>query len=184
MKIKTKAQFNALSQAGKLGNFLRTWKDIDIAFASGSKWFTIQGTRPQSPWFRPVVNWNHLYDTVHDMSLQGCLRSDIYFREIPHPEALRVLNGEVSRGLEPQYLYLLHGAYMTKENLRHDLQKYAVEKKDSVALITLRSLLGEEYETLEEIWADYPDSIIEFTMWDRPMGVLNKRLLIWEVRDF
>lgn len=184
MVIKNKAEFSALSQHGKLGNYLRTWKTLPEAYSSGSPWLTIQGTVPQSPYFVPVVQRSQLLRTVHSLYQRGANPSAIYFREIPHPDALRVINGEAGRSLMPHWLYLLHGAMGTKQNLRHDLQENGRTVVDSRAQALLRHWLAEEYNTLEEIWEDYPDAVVEFTMWNQPCGVLNKRLMIWEVRNF
>lgn len=52
------------------------------------------------------------------------------------------------------------------------------------ALTILRHFLGESYEDLEDLNSVYPTAIIECTYFPFPFGQFNRRLLIWEVRDY
>src|ERR1039458_8677889 len=94
MKITTKRQFAALSQAGLIFTFLRTWKYVDD-IPSDVPWLTIQSTVPASPNFIPVVSKFSLTRELDKLRMAGVPEETVYFREIPDPLARRVANIEV-----------------------------------------------------------------------------------------
>jgi len=195
MRIPDKATFNALSQRGLLGNFLRTWKDIDEAKASHAPWFTIQGTQPQSPYFVPVVADWELEERAAELIWRGARLEDIYYRAIPDPRAGRIVNLEVRRdsmpdgylkgvpSIEDTRMHLVYSAG-NNINLRHDLSANGTTVTGLRAAVTLRHYLQEDVDVLEDIWARYPDAVIEASRFTRPCGVLNRKLVVWEVRNF
>lgn len=181
MKITTKGQFAALSQAGLLGNFLRTWKYVDD-IPSGVPWLTIQSTIPASPNFLPVVSMFSLAHELDSFRRAGVPEETIYFREIPDPQSRRVANIEVM--LDAQYGMYLHLEPETTNPVR-GIRERTEPLYGARARVILKAVVGEEsYETLYDLWEHYPTAIIEATHFSRPCGVFKKNLVVWEVRDF
>jgi len=181
MQITTKAEFNALSQAGLLGNFLRTWKYVDD-IPGDVPWLTIQSTVPASQNFVPVVSMFSLARELDKLCSAGVPEDTVYFREIPDPHARRVANIEVM--LDDRcgmYLHLEPETTNPVRGIRERTQPlYGVN-----ARVILRAVIGEEsYETLYDLWEHYPTAVIEATHFSRSCGVYDKNLVIWEVRDF
>jgi hypothetical protein len=69
-------------------------------------------------------------------------------------------------------------------NLRHDLIENGQEVQGLEALLVLRRYLQEDFEVLREIWESYPDAVIEASRFSAPVGVMDSKLVIWEVRDY
>ena len=181
MKITTKAEFNALSQAGLLGNFLRTWKYVDD-IPSDVPWLTIQSTVPASPNFIPVVSQFSLTRELDKLRLSGVPEETVYFREIPDPAATRVANIEVM--LDDRCGMYLHIEPDTLNPVR-GIRDRTKPVYGAAARVILKAVIGEEsYETLYDLWEHYPTAVIEATHFSRSCGRLDKNLVIWEVRDF
>jgi len=181
MKITTKAQFGKLSQAGLLGNFLRTWKYVDD-IPGDVPWLTIQSTITASPNFVSVVSKFSLARELDALKQAGVPEETVYFREIPDPQARRVANIEVM-------LDDLCGMYLHLEpetvNPVRGIRERTSPLYGASARVTLKAVIGEEsYETLYDLWEHYPTAVIEATQFSRSCGVYDKNLVIWEVRDF
>jgi hypothetical protein len=43
---------------------------------------------------------------------------------------------------------------------------------------------GSSWNFLNDVWDDYPDSVVEFTCYDRSVGVFGWNTLFWEVRNY
>ena len=203
MQIKTKEEFNRLSQAGKLGNFLRTWGTLRALRASGyCGWITIQSKDKQSPYFVP---WAHtglggavlvgaglavfpsVENEVRDLLDKGARREQMYFREVPAPDARRTIQFEAMLG--PQWQGGGAGVELCYEldsvmALRGIRERGKNVSGCTAQLILRRYLSPASYEALHEIWGAYPDSIIEFTEFSKKCGKFGEHGVFWEVRDF
>lgn len=182
MTIPTKARFASLSQAGVLGNYLRTWPSMTEALASNVPWLTIQGTTPASEYFVPVVRRDDLIKTVCGLWDRGATEADIYYREIPDPQARRVANIEVM--LDDSCGMYLHLETETTNPVR-GIRERTKPLYGPGARLMLKAVIGEQsYETLYALWENYPTAIIEATQFSRSCGVFGQNLVVWEVRDF
>jgi len=186
--IRTKDEFNALSRAGSLGNFLRSWDTPMAVVRSGYFGFlTIRSRVPDNTWF---VAATHSHDGIHgwfwsDLALIG-LRGGpgpeaFYFQEIPSPRAHRILNLEAmltENGVELCY------ERDTTAALR-GIRDRGTWAKGLRAQAVLRTVLSpESYDSLHAIWEKHPTSIIEATEWSVPCGAYQQQLTVWEVRDY
>src|ERR1017187_2903277 len=140
MKITTKGQFAALSQAGLLGNFLRTWKYVDD-IPSGVSWLTIQSTVPASPNFMPVVSKFSLTRELDKLRMAGVPEGTVYFREIPDPQARRVANIEVM--LDDRLGMYLHLEPETVNPVR-GIRERTTPLYGANARVLLKAVIGEE----------------------------------------
>lgn len=181
-RIETKTEFNELSQAGKLGNYLRIWRTLDDLQQSGYRGHVcIRAVAKQSPWFVPAVlvdEVNHALDNIHQSGGPGT--SGFFFQEIPPPDLMRNCNIEAHWSSTGLYLIRETG---TTNPLRGIAERGAV----LTGLRAARALDGlwpASLEMLTDIWSKYPTAIIEATEFSRPVGAMNKHLVVWEVRDY
>lgn len=199
MRIASKEEFNRLSQAGQLGNFLRTWDALaDVEQANYYGWLTIQSKDKQSPHFIPWVTnglaafgkWSG-YQTARQgaaaLMRNGAKRESMYFREVPGPNAARILQFEAM--LSPTWPGAGTGVDLCYETGSTEPLRGIRERGKSayglMAQTVLRTLLHPtSYDTLQDIWERYPTAIIEATEFSEPCGVFSQRLVVWEVRDY
>ena len=195
--IATKEEFNRLSQAGKLGNFLRTWKDIDAVEQAGYRgWLTIQSKDKQSPHFVPWAAYKLTVDHPGYMNAdeavqwllgRGARREQMYFREVPGPNARRTIQFEAMLG--PKWQGAGSGVELFYEldstlPLR-DIRERCKTADGAIAQRILRETMSPtSYETLTDLWDRYPTAIIEATEFSERVGVFNQHLVVWEARDF
>lgn len=187
MTIPNKETYNALSQRGLLGNYLRTFGTLPEAYKSKAPCFTIRSTSKQSPYFVPVVERNKLLTTVHELYKAGAYAHDIYFQGIPAPDTNRVIQFEAMLG--PQWDGAGAGVELfyeldTTQPVR-GIRERCKTASGLKAQVILRTLLEpRSYDTLMDIWDRYPTAIIEASEFSRPVGALHERLCIWETRDY
>jgi len=185
MRIPDKETFKRLSGALQLGNHFRAWDslaDLEVSGYRGS--VTQQAMRPGSTeLFIPNIAVSEVLERSRGLA-------GVYWREIAHqPDCPggdchgcgRTINLEAMYG--DRGLCVRHSHHPTL-NLRHDLMENGREVGGLEALLVLRRYLQEDFEVLREIWEAYPDAVIEASRFSAPVGVLNSRLVVWEVRDF
>jgi len=82
------------------------------------------------------------------------------------------------------YLDVLGGS--SRLSLRHAIQSDVLHPKRGLeALLDLRRHLDAPgMAWLEELWSLYPDSVVELSVYDRPVGIYGWRTVIWEVRNY
>ena len=161
-------------------------------------WVTVRSNQADSPCFIPSIRATEAFQRFP-------LDAPVYFQELPHQPGCdgvgcdgcgrlisfeaRWLPGAVALKPEPWRQTLAAGlhlkyAHHPSLNLRHDLERNGRELVGQQAMFYLRDWLAEDYEVLEQIWDLYPDAVIEATRFSVPAGVLESRLVIWEVRDY
>jgi len=188
MKIATKEQFLALSKAGRLSNSLRSWDTLSELRASGySGYITIRESATQGRWFVPVA---HVVGLGHTKSISWHLRdahklgapsaNAFYFTEIPVPGAHRNLNIEAMLSPAGVSLFFERDTINPVRGIR-DRGTFAEGLR---AQAVLELLSPASYEMLQAIWEECPDSVIEATEFAEPVGVLDRQLVVWEVRNF
>lgn len=185
--VRDKSEFLALSQAGKLGNFLRTWDGIEDVERSGYRGFlTIRSRVPGSPHFVPVTR---VWDGVRPEAgiRLACLRhrgarpEDLYFQQIPDPGARRVIQFEAMRD---ERHVTMHYELDTTAPLRGIRERGRLARGLAAVAILQAYLSPSSYDDLSALWELHPTSIIEATEFSRPVGEFGRHLLFWEVRDF
>lgn len=183
--IRTKAEMLSLQQSGKLGNYLKTYpfEYLDLlSTARPDSWFTIQSRERDSPHFIPAVLGQGLPSASSGLIAAGQSPSLIYIRDIPHPESLRIIQGELC--LTPQGLYF-SGDLSVFHSVRDTMRAPSKTAEGLTALILLSTFMNpSELEDLQSLLISYPDATIEFSLFSKPTGVFNSRLICWEVRDY
>ena len=86
--IKTKQKFMELSQAGRLGNYLRSWDTLRAMEESGYEGFlTIRNRVSASPHFLAVTHSDYAEIDWQAMVHRGARVADLYFQQVPTPDA-------------------------------------------------------------------------------------------------
>jgi len=171
--------------AGRLafGNQFRIWPTYGKFITSGYRgWVTIRSWVRDSPFFVPEVRRTAIGPTVSRLLKQGARLENLYFQEIPSPgENLRVMNFEIGRGWDHIWLRFGFG----QKNLRHDLDESGWHAKGMEAYDFLNQYVSpESRETIQAIFDNHPDCMIEATEWSQPLGMLDQNLIVWEVRNY
>lgn len=176
MEIRDKKTMLEVQQRGGLGNFLRTSPEIE-----GQGWYTIRSMERDSPYFVPVMRGYELNATLQALCARGANRDALYVQDIPYPNTDRLIQGELLDGDQGRfYLYYTVGGNL---NLRDDLRERGQHVEGLKAEILLETLLTPtEWYNLMELMEKFPGHVTEFTLFSKPCGALNSRLVIWETR--
>jgi hypothetical protein len=194
-QIETKEDFLSLSAQAKVGNqFIKyaNLTDLEAAIRSGeckATHITIRNRVANSPYFEAVVPIRERHRIIDRLVKWGARVSDLYFQDIPTPNKNpRVANVEAMLLPETGGFYALegsgHDAHGDELNLRHDLEQNGRVHEGFAAYWFLKGLGADVWEDLNELWREYPDSVVEFTVFTRPVGIFNRRMLVWEVRNY
>lgn len=100
-----------------------------------------------------------------------------FFQQIPDPASVRNMNLEGMLSERSMSLYFERFTTSPVRGIR-DRARFV---EGLVALEAFKLLEMSSQETLRDIWAQYPDSIIEATEFDRPVGAHGQQLVVWEV---
>lgn len=98
------------------------------------------------------------------------------------PDKHLIIQGEVMRSCENYYL-----TYTTiKRPMNRGLEEETLYAEGMKALFLLKqNLFPSSYEDLQMLFDFFPNSIIEFSSYDIPVGNLkNRNTIIWEVRNY
>jgi hypothetical protein len=187
MKLKSKAEFVDAAKLGLCGNVLKqfeTLRELDAWKWSKSVVCTV---RARKKWnaglFIPEVDFSHIGGSPSYILRMAYPKHDwagCYFQEVPLIP--RVVNFELAQG--PSYPLKFGARPPHVNNLRDDLEIHGIEVASRGWHLWIAKHIEREYEHLEEVWELYPDAIIEATMFSKPCGTLNRKLVIWEVRDY
>ena len=182
MKITSKAQFLALSNAGRLGNFLRSWNSLMEALEDPYEGpYTLRNHVPGSPHFVPVcMTAEDLLRAVKRLYDDGARLEDMYVTEIPDSAMLRNFNIEA---MLTEYGVVMSFDKDTTDPVR-GIRERGTFAEGLRAAAVLQALQPDSREMLDAIWDEYPSAVIEATEFAGPVGVFGRQLVIWECRDF
>lgn len=183
--VLTKADFYRRWQAGEFGNRLGSWSTLDEAEADGfaGPTFEIRSVIPRWPYFEAYIPWAdrraRLAAKVAESGtapellrvgedgfgnahiIQGHVwwpRSDQFVLEYTFGQG--TLRAEHDRGLTPIF-------NLAARQILHDY------------------LEPVDHDELFILLEDYPDHVVEFTAYERPLGICpGHHMIIWEVRQY
>lgn len=181
MKPNASAKLDMLAkqQRGEFGNFLSI---VEAADVKPKSWYTLRNKERDSPFFIPTVKGSDVRGQVQRLLSAGATQDSIYIQDIPHPDSLRLIQGEIARFPEYHLEYFRHPTM----NLRDAMNFWM---KDRVRGIMARESVlfygGQQaWDDLEELLDRFPESTVEFTVFDRPVGAFNRQLIVWECRNY
>jgi len=82
---------------------------------------------------------------------------------------------------------LYFNEFGTSGTMRDGEKERSVHHYATKASVILRHYLRDEYDDLVDLLDRFPDSVVEFTTYNKPVGLhsdLGKRTVIWEVRHY
>lgn len=182
--VDSKADYYRRAETLEFGNKLRVWPNFwewfnsgyvgGIRFRSrnrGSAAFTMGPPIPHGKVIDAYNDllWNHGYDAA-----------ELLFCE-PSPEDRNVIQGEVcrsDRGLELSWSTepgITNREAMTRANYSTGL---------AAKMILEAKLDPADFECLMELLDEYPDHVVEFSAFSAELGVLRRRMVVWEVRKY
>ena len=183
MRINNKSEYLDYASLG-LWNTFQHWDRLCDVHTTSS-YVTIRnrrvGSRYQASWL-PIKQLKHKY---YSFVADGCRPEDIFIQDLGgnNPSSVRYVNAEITRS--EFGLVLCHGAIGTSLGLRQDLEQNATSIFGLRALKFLEYYFDEPSRTeIEAILELVPGCVIEFTRFNRPTGIYNKELIVWEVRNF
>lgn len=177
--VLTKPDFVRRYMAGEFGNRPQSWDTWEQYEASGYVGNIGCRCRDRS---NPLGMYNSPPETVRAfVDSIDVPESNLYFYEAP-PDERRPLQGELrwwDRGPE---LYYDFGSGLT---MRPGLRANGRQVRGAASTAILRSFLdGESFDWIMQLLDWYPGHVIEFSMFEMPVGVLNNNTIIWEVRRY
>ena len=183
----TKAENYELYHKDHYGNHLAFWPSLKAFFAD--KTWPLDRPIALRTSFTPGIQLpNYCQPTlpgeVFCLANQwvelGVPREAIVLNEIGLDEFI-ALQGEVM--LSPNGMDL---RYSTEKLLMR--QALAKSQKHVSGLVAQQTLLAfldpTSYDNLQRLFDDFPDAIIEFSTYSKPVGVLQNNTVIWEVRNY
>jgi hypothetical protein len=77
------------------------------------------------------------------------------------------------------------GLYATITFDKDVMRNAFLRNKHNIGKLQLRLLLGDEYYSLlQRLSERYVDHVIEFSLYDRCVGIKSQRMIIWEIRKY
>lgn len=182
--IKDKNTMFELFEKGEFGNTVRPWSSVEKLFASGYNGhisIRSRGGRPKGPVIRnlPVEK---AQETVISLVKAGFSENLLFFGEWI-PDDILVMKCQLARSerfFELTYRPTALWRYFDQKSEYGDKYAHGLRAK-----VILFSAMDEEtYEPIVELFDRYPDSVIEFNIYDRPVGTLSRNAIIVEVRNY
>lgn len=183
MKILDKQDFYEKWQRGALGNRIRSWTCLGAVIADGFN--GLLGMRVK----RPVggsgkaafgVTVEQAKEIQQSWIDEGILVSQINYNEAS-PDDCLIVQGEIASTTEH-----LEFRYSTaRTNMRAGMQS-ANHMKGVMVTAYLRAVMTTaSYEQLHQLLDHYPDSVIEFSVYEHCLGVQpGHNWIVWEVRNY
>jgi len=183
MKIRTKAEFFKLWEAGVLGNKLRTWRQWDDAVFEGD-------TRGMFGFREIGKAGGGKFEIVPYGQIQlTAIRWDAEHRKFiiceAAPDHRGLIQGEVCRlvgGYHGMLGFVRNGKRMRDSIRDGDLK---VVSGAQVTDLLNRFMDPASRDDLDALLDLYPDATVEFTCYEIPVGCIPGRSTIfWEVRNY
>lgn len=182
-KIENKEQCYLLYHAGIFGNKALTWKSYQEIIKSGWKGLVCIRGRISLERGKVVynVNINEVPEIINQFEKQGISKNNLSFNQSMPDEHL-IIQGEImktSRGL-----FLLYTTKKVPMNIALKQESlYAEGLKAKMLLETF--MFPSSYSDLNALFDLFPDSVIEFSIYDVAVGnIPNRNTVIWEVRNY
>jgi hypothetical protein len=186
--ISSKQSVNALFDAGKFGNKLRSWgtyAELQADAYAGP--VMIRYRKPGSPFCVSQVPKGEVAEWVDNfVRYDGAERGLFSFIECGpdsgnYVVGVRTFQGEVRRS---ECYYDL--TYSTVAAPMRDAMKQEQKYAQGLAAVQLLKahLSASDWDWLQELFDHYPDGIIEFSVWNRGVGDCGRNMVVWEVRTY
>lgn len=180
--VLTKADFVRRYKAGEFGNASPTWNNLsDFLVTGGHGKFHIRNRIANGPtWYN--LDAGELMFKWAELVAQGVKPDELYISAMA-PHHLNVIQGEVQRSAK--HLDLFYSAVPNKP-MRDALAECAHQVHGATARLLLRFYLNQRsYEWMEWLLAEYPDHVVEFSVFQKCWGTVpGHNCVFWEVRKY
>lgn len=179
--IRTKRDMYRRLMRGEFGNYTQTWDTVQGVLDSDfGGLISIRSTTVSFPvklYHVPVADLREVVKGI--CNSRGCGEDSLMFQECPPDE--RPFQGEIQQSIE--HVDLL---YTTEDGpLRTALEKSSRTTSGIEAVMLLRYYLQpRDYEELLTLIELYQGCVVEFSCHYGPVGVYQRRMLVWEVRHY
>lgn len=182
-KVSNKKDYYFLYSVGFFGNKPLTWNSLEEIKESGwNKGICIrskQGVLRSKTVFD--LTMEEAINYIEQLRKEGIKKETLTFNQSMPNEELKI-QGEIMRSKENYSL-----TYTTiKKPMNRALEEETLFAKGLTALSLVKeNLFPSSYEDLQDLFNIFPDSIIEFSSYNVPVGNLkNRNTILWEVRNY
>ncbi len=183
-KVTTPEVFFELARTSQLGNTLKCWRNLsslnlDPTPYSGFVWpFPLRRTHHNQGTLKLEVKNNIIYDLPSQE-----LPEHYFLQELPN--SFRHFQGHLYFDHDKQTLALDYDDSQSQISLRRARHQFQTLHGIS-AIHKLKQWITrpDEVDMLLDVYYTYDHPTIEFTLWSKPCGILNKKLAFWEVRNY
>lgn len=183
--LANKTEMYPLLRNGALGNTMQTWDSVAECLESGFQGkvaLRYRGSGNRRFWVPDIEPIDMVKEVANCVKL-GADPTQLYVCEFLNVQWIE-LQAVLARS--EAYLDLTYST--VKLPLRESLAVGGINKQGVEAVVILRHYLDPAYyDLLLELFESYDDSIteprpvIEFSITDRPVGIYDQRLIIWEI---
>ncbi len=184
-KINSKTEYYALARHHRLGNTIRQWTEHEFMALRVShpgevpRVVAVRGTTPASQRYQA---YNLTPHQAARRTAEASIRHGLQVLiDEQAPDDLSVLKGEVMR--TPKYFYM---RYDETPGLRmrdaYPTMKHAEGLE--VVMRLRRTMDASSWAHLNRLFDEYPDAVVEFTVYSKPLGHFGWNTIFWEVRNY
>lgn len=175
MIVRNKLQSVELLEEGTWINTTRTWHEPETLLKIGFD--GIVAVRSYVRWtnFKPGMLVEECVEYYHILVNSGIRQSSLFFHEWSPLESLKCIChlGRTEYGYE----------LLWSRNPNINIDTHYVY--NAWAVLATKYLAGEHnWDRLMNIFDEFPESVIEFTIHDRRLGILGWDMLVWEIRNY
>lgn len=187
--IRTKVEFYDLYNRSAIGNRLRNWTFPEwLKFDERGTWpVTMVAARCRTR-AEAVMRHDLRCSEASKWVELACEQqpklalsvADYQLAELA-PDEINTLQGEVYRSPYGLYLRYTIASHRRMRESIHDAEHvWGLRAK----MLIEHHMDSQSLDTLDHIWTQWPDSIVEFCCYERCLGELNCNTLFWEARDY
>lgn len=179
-KILLKEDYYLLYNSGLLGNKAITWNNFEDFLKSNHNLVCIR-SKDVGIKTRYNIPREKAEEEMKAMFLEGCKREDLRFNQSMPDQHLSV-QGEIM--ITETGLYVLYSKL--KKPMKQGLAEQSLHASGLLAAKILEHYLSpSSLSDIQALLELFPDSIIEFSAYDIPVGNLpGRNTIIWEVRNY
>jgi hypothetical protein len=184
LKITSKSQYYELASRGIFGNKFRTWNTIEEYQNSGFTGPTrFRSKVPGSAFFTtaPPFYGDVVRRAYEKLISRGARSGDLIFCEAA-PEEFLTFQGELTR----DWAGRLQLSWSTEPGITNREAMTRARRSSGLegALMLGHYLDPGDHDDLMQMLDDYPDHVVEFSVYSKAAGILDRRMIVWEVRLF
>lgn len=179
--IGNKKEMYRLLKAGVLGNTLRQWDTPQAVVAYGFNGRVAIRSHTPGGEFMPNVPIGDIVRVATEyMARNNCGALDMAICEMEAHGNRKIASIEVGH-----VHGVLVGMLSTSQALFREAMKHARHETGPRMRLTLKAVLDMcDYEHICTLMDCYTESSFELTCYERPLGVMHTRMIVWEGRDY